>query len=790
MKKMNQFGISTALSALLLVGSSHTGFAADTQMRIAQASETAVKETLEQAIASDSSIKPAILNHPRLILKNGAHFLVMDESGLMPAGTSYGYGLYKDDTRYLSALNVSLNGKSPVLLSASTDDGYAGQFIYGNVADPASGAAEQQVMLQRDIVINDGVFEKLTITNFGNQPVDLSLGVEFASDFADMFEVRGMGRKRRGQLKETVLPDETCVTSSVVISYGGLDDKLMYTRLRFDDKAASVSKDRAEFKFHLNGQKTKVINMSVETSFDRAFSSDGEMSSYAAKRKLADESFKTWRDQTARVITSNTEFNRLVERSVRDIYILRQPTPRGNCLAAGIPWFAVAFGRDQEITAMQTLMFFPDLAKDVIEVLAAYQGKKTDSFTEEKPGRIMHELRLGEMARLKEIAFIPYYGTVDGTPLWLVLLSRYYEQTGDISFVKKHWAEVESALAYLDSEVSGGYLRYGGKDGAALSNQGWKDSNDSVMYSNGKLAKPPIALCEVQGYLYTAWSKTARLAELVGKKELAQQLTDKAAALKTRFLSDFQMNEKNCIALALDGDGKQCDVVSSNIGHLLSSGILDDKATKECSDALMRREMFCGWGVRTLAGSEAAYNPMSYHNGSVWPHDNAIAIEGLCRVGRKDDAKKIMSGLFETAKFRTDMRLPELFCGFTKADYDKPVWYPVSCAPQAWAAGSVFQMLSGCLGLIPDAEHNTLTVEKPSLPDWLEMVEVKGIRVGGGGVRGGTDGAKNDSIDGSRKAGGDGSHDAGGTCDLRFKQVNGKTTCEVLSSKGVNVRIR
>ncbi|MBX3073103.1 amylo-alpha-1,6-glucosidase [Candidatus Obscuribacterales bacterium] len=762
MIKLNQFALGTALSAFLLVSSSQYGCAETSQNLIAQASETAAKETLETIARKtlDTSIKPAILNHPRLVLKNGAHFLVMDESGLMPDGTSYGYGLYKDDTRYLSMLDMSLNGHSPVLLSASTDEGYAGRFLYGNAADSASGAAEQQIMLKRDVVVNDGVFEKLTVTNFGNSAIDVTLEIKFASDYADMFEVRGMGRKARGQLKETILPDETAVTSSVVISYGGLDNKVMSTRLMFDEKAVSVQKDRIVFKFHLNGQQTKVINMAVGTSFDAAFQVSSKVTTFDTEKESADLAYKAWRDTTARVTTSNTEFDRLMERSVRDLYILRQPTPRGNCLAAGIPWFAVAFGRDQEITAMQTLMFFPTLAKDVIEVLAAYQGKQTDSYTEEKSGRIMHELRLGEMARMKEIAFTPYYGTVDGTPLWLVLVSRYFEQTGDIGFIKKHWPEIERALDYLNLESASGYLRYGGKEGAALSNQGWKDSADSVMYANGKLAKAPIALCEPQGYLYTAWFKAAQMAKAIGNEEQAKALSEKAAALKTRFNRDFWMPEKRGIALALDGDGKQCDVYSSNIGHLLASGILNEKAATECADILMSDEMFCGWGIRTLASSETAYNPMSYHNGSVWPHDNAMSIEGLCRIGRSADALRVMSGLFETSKFRPDMRLPELFCGFSDRNFDRPVWYPVSCAPQAWAAGSVFQMLSGCLGLIPDAQSGSLRVVRPALPEWLEHVEVRGIRVGKG------------------------------ICDLQFeREKDGSTHCKVLSSRDVNVGV-
>jgi len=747
--KRRLFSLPIALSICLLASCATPGTSAE----VAPVDPLSVTDStaVEQRPLAESEIKPAILNHPRLILKYGSHFLVMDESGLMPAGTAYGYGLYNDDTRYLSSLNMSLNGKSPVLLSASTDEGYAGRFIYGNAADPASGAAEQQIMLKREIVLLEGVYEKITVTNFSNSRVSIDLGIEYGSDFADMFEVRGMGRKRRGQLQKAQFAGASEKASSVVIAYDGLDKKAMSTRVLFNQKASSIDKDRATFKFELQGQESKVINMSVKTMFETGFRPENDSVFYDEMKRAADSGYKTWRSQTATVTTSNTEFNRLLSRSERDIYILRQSSPRGNCLAAGIPWFAVAFGRDQEITSMQTMMFFPGLAREVIDVLAAYQGTTTDSFTEEKPGRIMHELRLGEMARLREIAFVPYFGTVDATPLFLVLVSRYFDQTGDLEFIKKHWDKIEASLKYLETESPSGYLVYGGKPGAALSNQGWKDSGDSVMYADGKLAKAPIALCEVQGYLYTAWSKAARMADLLGHKERARELENRAAKLQKKFLADFWMPEQKCFALALDGDGRQCDVLSSNVGHLLSSGILDQKDANLVADALMRPEMFCGWGVRTLSSSQSAYNPMSYHNGSVWPHDNAMTIEGLCLVDRKDDAKRIMTGLFETAKFRSDMRLPELFCGFSDKQLDRPVWYPVSCAPQAWAAGSVFQMLAGCLGLIPDATNGVLRVNKPSLPEWLDKVEVKGLRVGEG------------------------------QCDLSFELKDGKTKCTVVS---------
>lgn len=702
----------------------------------------------QPAPADPFEIKAAIPNHPRLVLKLGNQFTVYDQSGLMPQGSNYGCGLYKDDTRYLSQWDICLDGQPLTLLSANTLDGYAAKFIYGNKAaqqkqaEAKEQAPEQTLVLERHIVIGDCLRERLTVTNYGITPVQTTLKVSFAADFADMFEVRGQARAKRGKwqgLKILQNDSDTTNGATAVISYLGLDQIERKTYVGFSGIKPDLNDHKAAFfKIKLAPHQSTTIESAVfasegsDTSAPQLFG-DNSLTTMGQKQ-IVDLSYKNWRLAGASFSTDNDQFNQLLERSFRDLFILRQKTPRGACLAAGIPWFAVAFGRDQEITAMETMVALPETTKEILKTLAQYQGQKVDPFTEESPGRIMHELRLGEMAHLKEIPFIPYYGTIDATPLYLCLLNRYVQQTGDLDLARQLWPSVDLALSYIDSELgTQKYLSYGKVKGA-LSNQGWKDSADSVMYKNGALATPPIALCEVQGYLYQAWSQTAALAQKLGKKELANKLSNKARALKENFQIDYWIKDKNYLALALDGANRQCDVISSNPGHVLSTGILTSEQERSVAMTLNSKEMQSGYGIRTLAQSENAYNPISYHNGSVWPHDNALAVEGLVKTGYKKEAAQVTNDILDVAIKQPDMRLPELFCGFARGDSKRPVWYPVSCSPQAWASGTPIFMLTNLLGLHIDGAKNTLKIVKPVLPQGLNTVTIKGLKVGTGKI--------------------------------------------------------
>lgn len=661
----------------------------------------------------------------RLVIKNGRHFLVLDPQGMISGKGAGGYGLYADDTRFLSNWELSINEQKPKLLSASVREGFAGQFLYSNAK--SAKAAEGTILIQRDLAIRNGMIEKITVTNYSTEKQIADLSIDFLSDFYDMFEVRGQIRKQRG----TFLPEEGN-TESKVLPYRGLDGLQMATTITVRDAAPVhwVGK-KAQFHFELPAGKSSSVELSAQTQVgDEKVLSANSIPSY--KDQLAQDraDYAKWRSECASITSGNELLNQIVDQAYRDIYILRQPTPRGWCLSAGLPWFAVAFGRDELVTGLQTLPLMPALSRDILAVLANYQGSKEDTFTEERKGKIMHELRLGEMARCREIPFIPYYGTVDATPLWLVLLGRYSQWTGDYELAKKYWNNAEQALEYLDKSSAGGYLSYGGA--GALSNQGWKDSGDSIMYSNGELAKAPIALCEVQGYLYESWKSTADLAARFGKVKLAEKLNAQAAALRSKFQKDFWLKDRNMVALALDGQGKPCDVIASNAGHLLGTGILTPEQETLVAQRLVKPDMFCGWGVRTLSSQEKRYNPMSYHDGSVWPHDNGMIVSGMSRAGKSSEANLVMQGVLDAARFQSNTRLPELFCGFTKTEFKEPVPYPVSCSPQAWAAGSMLQMLMANLQLRMDPKTNILHVSKSSIPASLGTITLKGVKVGNG----------------------------------------------------------
>lgn len=696
-------------------------------------------------------------NHSRLALKNGGHFLILDEVGMMPGIRAAGYGLYHDDTRYLSRFQIKVNGVAPQLLNANLERGYAGSFTYSNPA--FDGVPSQTMLLQRELTIVDkSLCERIKVTNFGGNPLAVHVDLLFAADFVDMFEVRSTKRDRRGDSLPTFVSP---AKRDVVFSYRGVDNVVMQTRLDFSGRLPdALSESKASFVLTLEpGQENAVtFDVAVTTSREEDLRLRVNPPIDAADNLVrADAQYQSWRDQGATITTGNKVFNKLLEQSYRDLYILRQETPRGACIAAGIPWYAVAFGRDEAVVGLQTLPFLPQLARDVISVLAAYQGKIHDERTVQRLGKIMHELRLGEMARNNEIPFNPSYGTVDATMLWLMLLCRYVQWTGDYAFARKHWKSVHLALRYFDVEVArNGYCTYG----PAGSNECWKDSPNSIMYSDGKLAKGPIAACEVQGYLYAAWTGLSQLAEALGYTRQARALDSKAYQLKKRFQRDFWMPEKSFVALALDGDGRQCDVVSSNPGHLLATGILSDEQANAVAERLLSADMSSGWGIRTLSAQEAAYNPLSYHNGSVWPHDNAMVLEGICHLGLAERAEPVLQGLFDAAQCKPDLRLPELYCGLDRGNSPAPVNYPVSCSPQAWVAGSPFQLMASFLGITPDASTNTLRVKAAHVPAWLGKVRVTGMRVGNS------------------------------TVDLEFANRRGVTKCRVLrKSRGMKVEI-
>lgn len=668
--------------------------------------------------------------HPRLVLKSGSHFLVLDQSATIPGCNTLGYGYYLYDTRHISEWEITLNGAPLSLLSSSVGEGYAGNFLYTN--PHTDTLPQQKITLQREVVLSDMLWERLIMQNFHGVPLEVELQISFQSDFADMFEVRGLNVPERGK---RMMPVPGKNGRTLFLAYRGQDDVLTETVIEFFGAQPQeiTPEGSVKFKLTLPVHEPREIQICVSTRVDGVSTvpKDVRKTGYNDARRAADERYKEWTSRTAVIRTNHELFDMAIDRAVRDIYILRQPTPKGPGLSAGVPWYCALFGRDSAITAWQVMPFLPEVSRECIEVLAAYQGQKLDPYRAEEPGRILHELRFGEMARSGHVPHSPYFGTIDATQLWLFALSEYIDWSGDIEFAKRMWPNVKAALAWLQQALTDeGYLVYRRESEKGLENQGWKDSGDSVMHSDGKLALAPIALCEVQGYLYAAWQGTAKVADFLGHSEVATELRTAAAELKERFVRDFWMEDEEFVALALDAEGRQCKVISSNPGHLLFTGILDADKANLVADKMMSAEMNSGWGIRTLSSKTIAYNPMSYHNGSIWPHDNAIIAEGMRKLGRIDDAHKILLGLLEASQFEPDFRLPELFCGFERNGAYRPIDYPVSCSPQAWAAGAIFQLLNTCLNLRPDAANSILHIVDPNLPEWMESFTVQGMRVG------------------------------------------------------------
>ncbi len=693
--------------------------------------------------------------HPRIVLKHGSHFLVLDGGAYIPACNTLGFGYYRYDTRHLSQWEVTLDGVPLSLLSFDVEKGYAGSFLYTN--PQLATLAQQKLMIQRQIVLTDTVCEKLLVENFSSEAVSVEFSIKFQSDFADMFEVRGLNRPERGL---RMVPTSDSKGRCLFLAYKGLDGCLLETVIEFRGaQPQSIIDGEVKYRLDLSARAQWAIEMHISTR-NSGFPplTESAATSFSAMMEKADAAYSRWRSEGARVSTEHEIVNFALDRGLRDVYILRQSTPRGTGLAAGIPWYCAVFGRDSAIAGWQMLPFRPDIARECIEVLAAYQGSRTDRFRGERSGKIMHELRLGELARLNAIPHTPYYGSVDATALWLLLVGKYLQWTGDIDFVSRLWPNIKLALGWLDRATSNGYITYKRESSQGLENQGWKDSGDSVCHADGSLARPPIAICEAQGYVYAARIAMSNVAGILNHNTLADKLQLQAMEFKKCFNQDFWMEPEEFPALAIDGDGRQVKVISSNAGHCVWSGIIDGQRANRVTDRLLCQDVDSGWGLRTLSSDASFYNPMSYHNGSVWPHDNAIILEGLRKIGRIRDAHRLMWSMISVAQHQQDFRLPELFCGFERTDWSRPIDYPVSCSPQSWSAGSIFQMLTACVNFQPDAIKKTLRILDPSLPDWLQSLTIRNLKVGEAEI------------------------------DIAFNAADGHTYCQILKKIG-NLRV-
>jgi glycogen debranching enzyme len=663
-----------------------------------------------------------------LAVKEGDTFLYCDLEGNLDHGGDYGLGLYSRDTRFLSHFRMTISGRDPVLLSSSSERGY---MAYVDLTNPNLyegedvAVAQQSLNIRRIRAINGRLFERVRVKNYNAHAVSLDLEFSFGADFADIFEVRGMTRDGEGDIEDPRIGDD----GTIEFGYIGRDDIYRVTRIAFASEPDRVDVDdevvTVTFRLHLGPYQTKLIGMTVEpiVGDDVPPPMEFDVAVHELRR-----SYEDWERESTQIVTDNEVFDQLLDRSLRDLRALYTQTPQGGILAAGIPWYVTLFGRDALI-----LMVNPKPARLALERLASLQGTVINDWRDEEPGKILHEVRRGEMAGAGMVPHTPYYGSIDSTPLFLIVYGQHLRWTGDVEFARKLLPAAEAALNWIDEfgDLDGdGFVEYKTRSARGIRNQGWKDSFDSVVHADGRLAEPPIALSEVQGYVYLAKMRMADVYTALGDERKAEWLRASAHELRKRFNEAFWMEDEKYFAGALDADKRQVRTIVSNPGHVLYCDLVDTEKAAQVAKRLLAPDMFSGWGIRTMSKAAAAYNPMSYHNGSVWPHDNALIAAGLKRYGYARSANRVATALFDAAIHADYLRLPELFCGFTRRTPNRPVSYPVACSPQAWAAGSPFLMLQAMLGISSRADLNLLTVNQPHLPTWLNTVELRNMQVG------------------------------------------------------------
>ena len=678
----------------------------------------------------------------RRTLKQGDSFAVLSDAGTLRADTAD--GLYHLDTRHLSRLELALNGQPPMLLSSTIRQNNTELVCDLTNPEQEDGTKEgglraDSIHVRREQFLWRGTFhERLSVRNYWPQPVELELRIAFAADFADIFEVRGTKRETRGTLRDPEVGD-----GAVRFQYCGLDGVTRASVLQFCPAPDKLDADCAVFRLSLDGGECSAVSMAVhfDAGDGKADIPDGtSIEAFEAALAAHEENASQISARAVAIESSNEIFNELARRSVADLYMLTTATEQGRYPYAGVPWFSTAFGRDGLVTAFQTLWLDPSIARGVLGFLAANQAREYDPDADAEPGKILHETRRSEMAMTGEVPFRRYYGSVDSTPLFIMLAGAYLARTGDRDFVGSLKEAIDAALAWMERDGTregpdgqpDGFLWYGRKRDTGLSNQGWKDSWDSVFHADGTLAHAPIALVEVQGYAYAAWRAAADIFRTTGDEGRADAMEERAAALKRAFDATFWNDDLGTYVIALDGDRKPCAVRSSNVGHALWTGIVPQARVEAVVKALMDEDSFSGWGVRTVPEGAARYNPMSYHDGSVWPHDNALIGMGLARTGHGRDAARILRALFEAAQHVEQRRLPELFCGFPRVEGRGPTSYPVACSPQAWAAGAPLALLGACLGMRFDGAAGLVELCDPVMPDFLDELELRGVCANGG----------------------------------------------------------
>jgi len=665
-------------------------------------------------------------------LKHGDTFGLFDHSGDALSGPGSAEGIFHRDTRHLSYLYLSIAGRRPILLSSTLRDDNAA--LICDLTNPDLYDEEGRLVLGHDLIHvrrsrflwNATCFERLAVVNFDERRCRIRFEVSFAADFADLFEVRGTERERHGEHHAPdVGPDR------VALRYTGLDGRRRSTVLRFDPAPTVLTGDAAVFELDLAPREPRSLFIEV--------SCDAEGTNVPARRRFfsafrsASRALRAAASGAATLSTSNDTFNEAARRSLSDLYMLVTETPDGPYPYAGIPWFSTVFGRDALITAMEMLWLDPTIAAGVLRHLAANQATRIDPVADAEPGKILHEVRHGEMAELGEVPFRRYYGSIDSTPLFVMLAGAYLERTRDVATIRELWPAIGAALGWIEEygdRDGDGFVEYGRRTAEGLVNQGWKDSHDSVFHADGTLASGPIALVEVQAYVFGAWQAAGQIARALGEADAAALFEARAGMLRSRFDEVFFDPALGTYVLALDGDKRPCRVRTSNAGHALFTGIALPGRAETVVRTLMSGSSFCGWGIRTVASTEARYNPISYHNGSVWPHDNAMIAAGFARYGFRREAARLFEGLFAASTYIDLKRLPELFCGIARQRAHGPTFYPVACMPQAWAAAAPLSLVQSCLGLGFDVDARHVTFGEPCLPAFLDEVVLRGLSVG------------------------------------------------------------
>lgn len=671
----------------------------------------------------------------RRVLKHDDVFAMFDRFGDIQSIGLGEEGIYHGDTCFLSHQELLVEGTRPMFLNSTVKDDnglFIIELMNPDLYPVEGGHIPKGVMhvFRAKLLWNNACYEHIRIVNFGLDTVETTVSMEFGADYKDIFEVRGFDRARRGEYLAPQIGER-----ELLLGYRGLDKVMRRTRIGFEPTPDKLTSERADFSIRLPPKGETHLYVTVGCEPEGA--APLHLTDYFSAFTQVSEAVGARLNKRCKITTSDPLFNNWIDRSTADLVMLTTSLKEGDYPYAGVPWYSTTFGRDGILTAREYLWIDPGLAKGVLAFLAAHQSAEHDPVRDAEPGKILHEARKGELALLNEVPFRHYYGTVDATPLFVGLAGAYYERTGDLEFIRSIWDNVLRALDWIDrygDRDGDGFVEYARYSESGLAQQGWKDSHDSVFHSDGRLAEAPIALCEVQGYVYEAKLRAAQLAELLGDHELARKLTEAAHLLKKNFNEAFWCERIGTYALALDGSKRQCEVQSSNAGHALWSGIATPEYAARVAEQLLSKDFFCGWGIRTIPEKEVRYNPMAYHNGSVWPHDNALIAEGMARYGFTAKAMEVFSGLREASLYMDQRRMPELFCGFEKRPDEGPTLYPVACSPQAWAAASVFSLLQACLGLCFDPHKPEIRFRHPQLPPFLKTVEIRDLTIAGTSV--------------------------------------------------------